>query len=104
MKYILIVISISLLNQFVNGQTVLRINNIDSLFKYAENNSQSVKTGDQQVLLAKWQKISAQTGIVNFRVPTNFYLTDNIAQQVTFLPAEVFGGQPGTFKQVTTGQ
>lgn len=105
MKNILFaIISISLLNQFVNAQTVLRFNTIDSLFNYAENNSQSIKTGEQQVLLAKWQKISAQAGVVNFRVPTNFNLTDNIAQQVTFLPAEAFGGQPGTFKQVTTGQ
>lgn len=104
MKRILLLITIGLLHQFVSAQTVLRINNIDSLFKYAEHNSQSIKTGKQQVLLAKWQKISAQAGIVNLRVPTNFNLIDNIAQPVTFLPAEAFGGQPGTFKQVTTGQ
>jgi lipoprotein-releasing system permease protein len=29
---------------------------------------------------------------VNFKVPTNFNLTDNIAQPVTFLPGEAFGG------------
>jgi outer membrane protein TolC len=86
------------------AQNNLSFNKLDSLFKYAENNSQSIKTGEQQVLLAKWQKISAQAGIVNFKVPTNFNLTDNIAQPVTFLPGQAFGGQPGTFKQVTTGQ
>lgn len=104
MKYILLIISVCFLNLFVSSQKELLFNNIDSLFKYAEENSFSIKTGNQQVLLAKWQKISTQAGIVNFRVPTNFNLTDNIEQQVTFLPAEAFGGQPGTFKEVTTGQ
>lgn len=105
MKYfLLLTIAILQFSQTVNAQTELKFNNLDSLLNYAENNSQSIKTGDQQVLLAKWQKLSAQAGIINFRVPTNFNLTDNIAQQVTFLPAEAFGGQPGTFKQVTTGQ
>ncbi len=88
----------------LNAQTILSFNSLDSLLAYAENNSYSIKSGNEQLLIAKWQKISALAGIMNFKVPTNFNLTDNIAQPVTFLPGEVFGGQPGTFKQVTTGQ
>ena len=105
MRYLLI-LTLTMLQFFqtVNAQTALSFNKLDSLLKYAADNSQSIKTGNQQMLLAKWQTISAQAGIVNFRVPTNFHLTDNIAQQVTFLPAEAFGGQPGTFKQITMGQ
>jgi outer membrane protein len=105
MKYLLILTIVMLqFLQTVNAQTELSFNNLDSLLKYAENYSISIKTGEQQILLAKWQKISAQAGLVNFRMQTNFNLTDNIAQPVTFLPGEAFGGAPGTFKEVTTGQ
>ncbi|MEX2411625.1 MAG: TolC family protein [Candidatus Paceibacterota bacterium] len=88
----------------LNAQTIMSFRSLDSLLFYAENNSYSIKSGSEQLLLAKWQKISAQAAVINFRVPINFNLTDNIEQPVTFLPGEVFGGQPGTFKQVTTGQ
>lgn len=93
-----------LLIQTVFAQTEISFNSLDSVFVFTEKNSQTLKTGKQQALLSKWQKISAQAGILNFKVPTNFNLTDNIAQQVTFLPGEAFGGLPGTFKEVTTGQ
>jgi len=105
MKYLLILtIAILQFLQSAKAQTELSFNNLDSLLKYAENSSISIKTGEQQILLAKWQKISAQAGLINFRMQTNFNLTDNIAQPVTFLPGEAFGGAPGTFKEVTTGQ
>jgi len=105
MKHIIyITFALFLLNQEVNAQNELRFNNLDSLLKYAENNSISIKTGGQQVLLAKWQKISAQAGLVNFRMQTNFNLTNNTELPVSFLPAEAFGGAPGTFKEVTMGQ
>lgn len=105
MKYfVLIMFSLFFFNQFGNAQTELSFNNIDSLFKYAENHSISIKTGEQQVLLAKWQKISAKAGIINFKIQTSFSLIDNIQLPVTYLPAEAFGGESGTFKEVTTGQ
>ncbi len=105
MKHLLLIIfGFLFLNQFANAQTELSFNNIDSLYKYAENHSISIKTGEQQVLLAKWQKISAKAGILNFKVQTSFSLIDNIQLPVTYLPAEAFGGEPGTFKEVTTGQ
>ena len=105
MKYFLILtIAILQFLQTVNAQTELSFNNLDSLLKYAENNSISIKTGEQQMLLAKWQKISAQAGLVNLKMLTNFNLTNNIQQSVTFLPGEAFGGAPGTYKEVTTGQ
>jgi OMF family outer membrane factor len=105
MKYILILTIIILqFFQTVNGQTELSFNNLDSLLKYAENNSISIKTGEQQILLAKWQKISAQAGLVNFRMQTNFNLTNNTELPVSYMPGEAFGGAPGTFKEVTMGQ
>jgi OMF family outer membrane factor len=105
MKYfIILTITILQFFQTVNAQSELSFNNLDSLLKYSENNSISIKTGEQQVLLTKWQKISALAGLVNFRMQTNFNLTNNLELPVTFLPAEAFGGTPGTFKEVTMGQ
>ena len=103
-QFTLVIAVLFLLIQSTNAQTGLSFNKLDSLLKYAENNSASIKTGEQQSLLAKWQKISAQAGLVNFRMQTNFNLTNNLELPVTFLPAEAFGGTPGTFKEVTMGQ
>ena len=104
MKQFLIIVGFLLINQFSNAQNKLVFKTLDSLFEYAENHSISIKTGEQQVLLAKWQKISAQAGLVNFKMQTSFSLTDNVKLPVTYFPAEAFGGEPGTFKEVTTGQ
>ncbi len=104
MKQFLIIVGFLLINQFSNAQNKLEFNTLDSLFKYAENHSISIKTGEQEVLLAKWQKIAAQAGLVNFKMQTSFSLTDNVKLPVTYFPAEAFGGEPGTFKEVTTGQ
>ncbi len=104
MKKLLIFFSFLLINQFLISQNKIVFNTIDSLFKYAENNSISIKTGEQQVLLAKWKKISAQAGLVNFKIQSSFSLTNNVKLPVTYFPAEPFGGEPGTFKEVTMGQ
>lgn len=105
MKQLLIISLICLLfSQTAGAQTELRFSSLDSLLNYAEQNSITIKTTEQQALLAKWQKISAQAGLVNFRMSTNFNLTNNIELPVSFLPGEAFGGAPGTFKEVTMGQ
>jgi outer membrane protein len=103
-RFLHITFGLLFLTRFVNAQTEIRFNSLDSLLKYAETNSIAIKTGEQQILLAKWQKISAQAGLVNFRMQTNFTMTNNIVLPVVFLPAEPFGGEPGTFKETTTGQ
>ncbi|MBN2664509.1 MAG: hypothetical protein JXR68_12735, partial [Bacteroidales bacterium] len=89
---------------FANAQTVLNFNSLDSLLNYAELNSISIKTGEQQTLLAKWQKISATSNIVNLRNQVSATFNNNLNLPVTYLPAEVFGGVPGTYKEVTMGQ
>ena len=102
----LITISLTwfLLFQTAGAQTELRFTSLDSLLNYAEQNSITIKTTEQHALLAKWQKISAQAGLVNFRMSTNFYMTNNIELPISFMPGEAFGGEPGTFKEVTMGQ
>jgi OMF family outer membrane factor len=105
MKYKLsIILIIVLLFQTLNGQTeTLSFNSLDSVFAYSEENSSTIKTNKQQTLLAKWEKIAAKTGLINFKMLSSFNITNNYKQAVTFLPAEAFGGAPGTFKRVETG-
>ncbi len=105
MKNKITIIVIFFLNiQFVNAQNALVFKSIDSLFTYSENNSTAISNGEQKTLLAKWQKISAQANLVNFRMTSNFSLTNNIELPVTYLPAEAFGGAAGTYKEVQMGQ
>ncbi len=86
------------------AQDKLYFDNLDSLLVYAESHSATIKNTKQQSLITKWKKIAAQAGIPNFKFQTNFNLLNNLELPVTYLPAEAFGGQPGTFKEVTTGQ
>lgn len=101
---LLTILSIIFLFQTTKGQTkTLYFNNLDSVLVYSEKNSFTIKTNEQQTLLAKWEKISAQTGLINFKMLSSFNMTNNYKQIFTFLPAEAFGGTPGTFKKVETG-
>jgi len=105
MKYKLsIILIIVLLSQTLKGQTeTISFNSLDSVFAYSEENSLTIKTNKQQTLLAKWEKIAAKMGLINFKILSSFNITNNYKQAVTFLPAEAFGGTPGTFKRVETG-
>ena len=85
-------------------QAQLNFTGLDSVLSYAERNSTSIKTGEQQSLLAKWTKVTAVANTVNFKSPISFSATDNLQLPVNFLPAEAFGGPAGTFRQVTLGQ
>lgn len=86
------------------GKGQISFNSLDSLLSYAERNSTTIKTNSQQSLMAKWTKVAALANTVNFKNPVSFSATDNLKLPVNFLPAEAFGGPPGTFKPVTLGQ
>jgi OMF family outer membrane factor len=55
-------------------------------------------------LLAKYQTLYAKINKFNPRASVNYAATDNTQLPVNFFPAEVFGGTPGTFKEVGSGQ
>lgn len=92
------------INLTLQAQTELKFSSLDSLFAYAAKQSYTIKTGEQQAILAKWQKTAALANTVNFRNQVSFTLTDNTQLPVTFLPAEIFGGPPGTFREIQFGQ
>lgn len=104
MKEVLISIITILSLATVNAQQVIRFTNPDSLIAFAEKNSIAIKTGDAQTLLAKYQTLYAKINKFNPRASVNYAATDNTQLPVNFFPAEVFGGTPGTFKEVQSGQ
>jgi OMF family outer membrane factor len=104
MKQVLIIIISILSLATVNAQQVIRFTNPDSLIVFAEKNSIAIKTGDAQVLLAKYQTLYAKINKFNPRASVNYAVTDNTQLPVSFFPAEIFGGTPGTFKEVRSGQ
>lgn len=88
----------------LSAQVVLQFNTLDSLFKYAEKNSATIKTGYQQSLSAKWAKIASIGNTINLRSPFTAAWTDNTILPVSYLPAEVFGGPAGALRSVSLGQ
>lgn len=104
MKQVLIIIISILSLTTVNAQQVIRFTNPDSLIAFAEKNSIAIKTGDAQALLAKYQTLYAKINKFNPRASVNYAATDNTQLPVNFFPAEIFGGTPGTFKEVQSGQ
>jgi OMF family outer membrane factor len=55
-------------------------------------------------LLATYTRIASQWGVVNLTGNANASMLDNVNLPQSFIPAEFFGGKPGTFKTVTFGQ
>jgi outer membrane protein TolC len=88
----------------ISAQKELRFNNLDSLYAFADKNSSVSKTNEQQTLLAKYQKIAALANTINLRNPVALTLTNNTQLPVSFVPAQLLGGKPGEFKQLTLGQ
>jgi OMF family outer membrane factor len=87
-----------------SAQKELTFTNLDSLFSFADKNSAVIKTDEQQVILAKYEKIAAITNVLNLRNQVAFTLTDNNQLPVNFIPAQLLGGPAGTYKELTLGQ
>lgn len=100
----IVLVIFSFISNTAFAQTSLTFNSLDSLLAYAEKNSISIKTGEQQSILAKWTKTAALANTVNIKSPVSFAMTDNTKLPVNFIPGEAFGGPAGSLKQITLGQ
>jgi OMF family outer membrane factor len=87
-----------------NAQHEIQFTSLDSLLTFAEQNSTAIKTSDAQLMLAKYQTLFAKINQFNPRASVNYAATDNTQLPVNFFPAEIFNGQPGTFKEVHTSK
>jgi len=81
-----------------------QIDNLPALLQYAHQESYIKNYNYKQAELAKLTTKTAFGNVINPRIPTTASIIDNSKQPVSFIPAEIFGGPSGTFKEVTMGQ
>lgn len=88
----------------MDAQDQTKLSTLSEVLKLAKNKNYTLINADVQLKIAELTKKTAIGNVLNPRVPTNIQALNNINQQISFLPAEAFGGAPGTFKEVTIGQ
>jgi len=87
----------------VNSFCQLTFENIDSINKYAEKNSITIMSGNISAAQAKQGKLAALLSIPEISGGVSFNFTNNVKLPVSLFPAEAFGGQAGTFREIQTG-
>jgi outer membrane protein TolC len=85
----------------MNAQKVF--SNLDSLLSYSSNKSTSIRSGYLRLDQSKKAKLAAIYGVLDLNGSGSFNITNNTKLPVSLFPAEIFGGQPGTYKEVQTG-
>jgi OMF family outer membrane factor len=88
----------------IQGQEQVKFSTINEAFALAKSKNYTLLNAELQIKIADLTKKAAVANVFNPRVPTTIQALDNMNQQVSFLPAEAFGGPAGTFKEVTIGQ
>ncbi len=101
---IAIALLLSIVVSKIQGQEPIKFLSINEVFDLAKNKNYLFINAELQKYIAELTKKAAVGNVFNPRVPTTIQALDNMNQQVSFLPAEAFGGPAGTFKQVTIGQ
>jgi outer membrane protein TolC len=76
---------------------------LDELLRYAAAKSISLQLGDIRLQQAKKAKIAAVLSIPDVSGNASFSYTNNTKLPVNLFPAETFGGEPGTYREVQTG-
>lgn len=86
------------------AQSSVRFYQLEELLQYAQKHSSVLVLNAKQRELAQLTTKTAVGNFINPRIPTVASLIDNSKQPVSFIPAEVFGGPTGTFREITMGQ
>ena len=77
--------------------------NLDSLISYASLKSTTLQSGEIRLDQAKKAKLAAVLGIADLTVNNSYSYTDNTKLPTSLFPADAFGGEPRTYKEVQTG-
>jgi outer membrane protein len=80
-----------------------RFENLESLLAYADAKSISIKSNDIRLLQAKKTLLASKLAIIDPVGNVSASFTNNTRLPVNILPAEILGGQPGEFREVTFG-
>lgn len=76
---------------------------LDSLLVYATGKNKSIQSGTLRFDQAKQAKLAAIAGIPDLSGGASFTYTNNTRLPVNLFPAEIFGGEKGTFREVQSG-
>ena len=90
--------------QFSFAQTIVDFKSLQEVLNLAEKSSYTSKISTEQSNLSRLTVQSAYGNALNPKLPASASITDNASLPVNFIPAEAFGGAPGTFRSVTLGQ
>ncbi len=77
--------------------------NLQEVLSYVKTKNNTFQNATIQTKLAELTYKSSIGNVINPRIPTSAQLLDNTKQQVSYLPAEAFGGPAGTFKEAKIG-
>ncbi|MEM7373166.1 MAG: TolC family protein [Bacteroidota bacterium] len=87
-----------------NPGTSKAFSSLEEVLAYTTDNSISLKNQEIKMEQAKKAKLAAVLGTIDVTgALLNAQLTDNTTLGVNLFPAEIFGGEPGTFKEVQMG-
>ena len=100
MKASLTLMCLLLLNTVFAQQV---FHDLSSFLQYAETKSINLKNSSIKEQQAKKAKLAAIIGVADPQLTANGSFINNTKLPVTVLPADVFGGQPGTTKEVQMG-
>lgn len=99
---LLLILSLSFAHQ-VMAQEQKSFSNLEDVLLSVKEKNYTFRNAEIQTKLADLTRKSAWGNVFNPRIPASIQSLDNFNQQVIVMPGEVFG-QPGTFREITTGQ
>jgi len=102
-RAIIIFIGLMLAN-IVAAQSPQVFHSWQELSQWVNTHSSVVAIGEKQMDMANLTERAAWANIVNPRIPTTGSWINNNNLPVSFIPAQIFGGPEGTFREVKFGQ
>ena len=99
----------TLLLIIIGSSTILAQQNkafssLNEVLEFSKSKNYVLQNAKFQTQLAILTKKTAIGTVFNPKINTSIQALNNFNQQVSFLPAEAFGGAPGSFKEVIIGQ
>jgi outer membrane protein TolC len=88
---------------FASVEAQMVFTSVDSLFQYANSRNISLRSGNIKLDQARKARLAAILSIPDVTGNLSFSYTNNTKLAVNLFPAEVFGGQPGTYREVQSG-
>ncbi len=103
MKMKKVLLSILLLAICIYSYAQKTFTSLDELLDFAKTKNISIQQGEIKMTQAKKAKLVAIANVIDPAINSTASFTDNIGLPVNVFPAETFGGQPGTFREIRAG-